>query len=237
MIVIPDAALGYLLLQRTDLLVLPRKKLLCRVACKLSKKPPLMVAVSLESRLRKRAVKQGFAADMQREYADVRVWLPERPTAILDIGCGLGGIDVLLFDHYHRDPDLHFLLLDKTEVSSTIEHGFKAQEEFYNSLALTREILSSSGIPTESLTTIEVHDNTEIEIPELVDLVLSLRSWGFHYPVSTYLDCAYGWLKPGGRLILDVRLGTNGLEEIEAKFGNATVISDTKKKCRVTAIR
>lgn len=237
MIVVPNAALPYLLLQRTDYLVLPRSKFLLRIACRLSKRTPLMTAVSLESHFRKRQVGRRFDADMRGEYADIRGWLPKSATAILDVGCGLGGIDVLLFDHYQRDPDLRFFLLDRTQIGGQIDYGYRDRADFYNSFEMTRAVLTGNGVPASSVTTLEARDDAGIDLPQQVDLVISLISWGFHYPVATYLDRTYGLLKPGGRLILDVRKDTGGLEEIEAKYGNATVISNEKKRQRVVATR
>jgi hypothetical protein len=43
-----------------------------------------------------------------------------------------------------------------------------------------------------------------------VDLALSLRAWGFHFPVETYLPAVMNALRPGGWLIIDVRPGTGG---------------------------
>jgi len=237
-IVIPDAAYPYLLLQRTEYLVLPKRKLLCRAVCRMSGKTAVMAAVSLESRLRKRGVRRRFDTDMQLEYAAMRQWLPARPTAILDVGCGLGGIDILLFDHYQRDAALHFYLLDRSQMEDQITHGYKARAEFYNSFDLAREMLIGNGLPERSLTTVEARDDAGIDLPEPVDLIVSLKSWGFHYPVATYLDRAHELLKPGGRLILDVRKGTDGLEEIEAKFGSVDVTPhESKSHRRVVATR
>jgi len=39
-----------------------------------------------------------------------------------------------------------------------------------------------------------------------VDIVYSHMSWGFHYPVNTYGEAVYRVLKPGGRLILTLRV-------------------------------
>jgi SAM-dependent methyltransferase len=237
MIVVPNAALPYLLLQRTDYLVLPQRKLLFRVACRLSKKTPLMTAVSLESRLRRRQVGRRFDGDMRGEYEDIRTWLPRSATAILDVGCGLGGIDVLLFEHYRRDSDLRFFLLDRTQIDDQIDYGFRNRADFYNSFEMTRAVLTGNGLPASSVTTLEARDDAGIDLPQQVDLVISLISWGFHYPVATYLERTYELLKPGGRLILDVRKDTGGLEEIGAKYGNATVIANEKKRQRVVATR
>ncbi len=102
---------------------------------------------------------------------------------------------------------------------------------------MTRAVLTGNSVPASSLTTLEARDDAGIDLPQQVDLVISLISWGFHYPVATYLDRTHELLKPGGRLILDVRKGTGGLEEIRAKYGNATVISAEKKRQRIVATR
>jgi hypothetical protein len=183
-IAVPDAALPYLLLQRTDYLALPKRKLLYRAACRVSGKTPIMTAVSLESRLRRRGIRRRFNIDMQREYADIREWLPVGVTAILDVGCGLGGIDVLLFAHYQRDPGLHFYLLDRTQTDAQITYGYKTRADFYNALDLTKQTLIGNGLPTESLTLVEARDDAGIDLPQQIDLVISLISWGFHYPVA-----------------------------------------------------
>ncbi|MBN1461782.1 MAG: class I SAM-dependent methyltransferase [Armatimonadetes bacterium] len=237
MIVIPDAALPYMLLQRTDYLILPKNRLLYGAVSRVSKRPPVMTAVSLESRLRRRAIRRQFNTDMQQEYTDIRAWLPAHVEAILDVGCGLGGIDVLLFEHYERASGLRFYLLDRTQTDSDITYGYKSRADYYNSLDLTRETLVGNGLPVESLKIIEARDDAGIDITEKVDLVISLISWGFHYPVATYLDRAHDLLKPEGRLILDVRKGTDGMDQVEARFGNARVVSEAKKKHRVVATR
>ena len=120
---------------------------------------------------------------------------------------------------------------------ASITYGFKARADFYNSLELTRHMLVRNGLPEASLTTIEARDDNGIDLPERVDLVVSLISWGFHYPVATYLERSHELLKPGGKLILDVRKDVGGLEEIDAVFGNAQVILQAAKWQRVLTVR
>ena len=236
-IVLPDSSLPYILFQRTDYLVLPKNKLLYRVICKLSNRTPIATAISLESRFRKGEIKRVFNIDMAQEYADIRDWLPPDASAILDVGCGIGGIDILLFHHYKDDPNLHLYLLDKSQMTDQVTYGFKDRGEFYNSLDLTREILILNGVADRSIRILEARDDGGIDIDEGLDLVISLISWGFHYPVGLYLDRVHELLKPGGRLILDVRKDTGGIEAIEAKFGNAAVISEGGKNLRLAATR
>ena len=67
--------------------------------------------------------------------------------------------------------------------------------------------------------------------------MISLISWGFHYPVETYLDKAYDVLVEGGSMIIDVRKGTNGIAMIKNLFGEVDVILDAEKFQRVVALK
>ncbi len=105
----------------------------------------------------------------------------------------------MLFHHYKDDPNLHLYLLDKSQMTDQVTYGFKDRGEFYNSLDLTREILILNGVAERSIRILEARDDGGIDIDEGLDLVISLISWGFHYPVSIYLDRVHELLKPGGR--------------------------------------
>ncbi len=68
-----------------------------------------------------------------------------------------------------------------------------------------------------------------------LDVVISLLAWGFHFPVSTYLDWVCSCLAAGGRLIMDVRRGTDGMKPLAARFSKLSVISETAKAQRICA--
>lgn len=70
-----------------------------------------------------------------------------------------------------------------------------------------------------------------------VDLVFSLVSWGYHYPVTDYLEDACALLRPGGTLILDVRTGTDGREKIETTLGKTRVLQQKPDYTRVAAVK
>jgi SAM-dependent methyltransferase len=229
---VPDDALRFLLFQRTDYLALPRRPLLYRALRHLSRRPPLDAAVAFESQWRGGAVRRAFNRDMAREYAEIRSHLPRRAVAILDIGCGVGGIDVLLHRHYGT-PRLY--LADRTETSGEVYYGFAEKGAFYNSLDATRRLLLTNGVPERAMRFREVGEECRLDVPEALDLVISLISWGFHYPVGVYADQVRALLRPGGRVILDVRKGTDGRAELEARFPRVTAISETRKKERLCA--
>ncbi len=231
---VPDDALRYILFQRTEYLALPRRRLLYRAFCRISRRPPLDAAVALESAWRGGAVRRAFNRDMAREYAEIAPHLPPRAVAILDIGCGVGGIDVLLHRHYGT-PRLY--LVDRTHMSDKVYYGFADRGAFYNCFDATRRLLTGNRVPEGDLRFREVGEECRLDIPEAVDLVVSLISWGFHYPVPVYADQVLALLRPGGRVILDVRKGTDGRAQLEARFARVTVISETRKKERVVAER
>lgn len=229
---VPGDALRFLLFQRTEYLALPRRPLLYRALRHLSRRPPLDAAIALEATWRGGAVRRAFNRDMANEYAEIRPHLPRRAVAILDIGCGVGGIDVLLHRHYGT-PRLH--LVDRTQTSERVYYGFEERGAFYNSLAATRRLLVDNRVPERDLRFHDVGEECRLSIPEPVDLVISLISWGFHYPVPVYADQVVALLRPGGRLILDVRKETDGKAQLEARFSRVTTISESRKKERVVA--
>ena len=81
------------------------------------------------------------------------------------------------------------------------------------------------------------NDQNEIRVEAKFDLVLSLISWGFHYPVETYLARVHEILRPGGHLIMDVRKKTDGMDQIRARFETVEVLVDSKKYERIRAVK
>ena len=68
-----------------------------------------------------------------------------------------------------------------------------------------------------------------------MELVISLISWGFHYPIQTYLDQVFALLAKGGTMIIDVRKQTEGLDMLGKRFAKVDVILEKSKYWRVLA--
>jgi len=68
------------------------------------------------------------------------------------------------------------------------------------------------GVAESNIHLVETTKDNLVNIRCGIDVVISLISWGFHYPVETCLDRVHEMLNPGGRLILDVRKQTGGVE-------------------------
>jgi SAM-dependent methyltransferase len=231
--IIPDNAVRYILLQRTHYIKLQRNFIIKLIKKLLPSKYNYSTLIDLEILIRKSAIINDYTADMEAEYSDIKNYLPLKAKNILDIGCGIGGINVFLSKHYNS-AETTFYCLDKTQIDN-IYYGYKEKAAFYNSLDVAREFLSLNGI--KKIYTLSANDNNTIEIKEKFDLILSLISWGFHYPVETYLDQAYARLPDGGHMIIDIRKNTTGLDKIKSVFSDTKVISETDKKTRILAIK
>ncbi len=232
-----DAAIPYILFQRTAYLRLPHT-FLYRVANKLigDKFPLYHRVVDLEARRDPKRIRQLYSADMRQELASFQSHLPEECASWLDIGCGIAGIDVLLHRHYQaqqQTPEIY--LLDKSRVEDEVFYMYKAKGAFYNSLEEAKSTLVANGVEAARVHLLEANDRNEIPTDGPLDLILSLISWGFHYPVSVYLDPVHRLLSERGVLILDVRKETDGLDLLRERFGSVEIITEAERHLRVAA--
>ena len=172
-----------------------------------------------------------FWADMKLEYEMMKQYLPKECHCIVDIGCGVGGIDVFLSKHY-GNPDLW--LFDNQINSDKVVYGFDNGKSFYNSFEATRDLMKVNDILNCHL-----HDirNREPAIYGKADLVVSLLSWGYHYPVSEYIDYVYAILSENGVVIMDVREKTDGIEQLRKVFSCVEIIKTFNKADRIIARR
>ncbi len=245
-LIVPREATKFVIFQRTQYLFFRRNRVVQKIVKLLPKRlayaleslfSNFNLIVSIEAFFTHKTVEKMLDAEMNMEYESMKSFLPNKVSSILDIGSGVGGIDVLLFRHYQSlNPKIY--LLDKTEMPSKVYYSFKPKGCYYNSLPLSRKLLEQNDIPKDNIFTEEAKDN-HIGFDSKFDLVVSLISWGFHYPVATYLDRVYDKLNKDGALIMDIRKvqGSNGLQEIKQKFGNYKIIYESSKNTRIVAIK
>ena len=119
-----------------------------------------------------------------KELETFKNFLPNTVQNIIDVGCGLGIINIYLNKLYSNKPN--FFLLDKNKIDKKIKYGFSDNYESYNDLNETKKILSDNDLENDCIHLFDVEK--PIEINQQIDLVISLKSMGYHYPFETYLD-------------------------------------------------
>eukprot|EP00238_Polyblepharides_amylifera_P013394 CAMPEP_0196585146 /NCGR_PEP_ID=MMETSP1081-20130531/49673_1 /TAXON_ID=36882 /ORGANISM="Pyramimonas amylifera, Strain CCMP720" /LENGTH=599 /DNA_ID=CAMNT_0041906603 /DNA_START=366 /DNA_END=2165 /DNA_ORIENTATION=+ len=159
-----------------------------------------------------------YAGALSAFQTSVEPFLPtEVPQKVLEIGCGMAMYDLFLFKHYNWNPKIELYLLDKSEYvapkSEQDKKGFQGFHKdgvetfvFYNNLQCAKDILVANGINHNNVHALEanstIFDGLETDS---FDFIYSVLSWGHHYPVSTYISDVKRVLKPGGRLMMDLR--------------------------------
>ena len=171
-----------------------------------------------EANKRRDKILHGAMQDIAVEFAVLEKYIGDRPVRkMMDIGCGHALISVLFWQRYNCD--IHLVDI---EQSDSTHHDYRDSGSGYASLAAAKAFLVFNGVP-ENRITITNPENEPLESSEL-DLILSVFSAGFHYPISTYTEFAIKSLKPGGMLIFDARDETGqeamltGFDPIEKVF-------------------
>lgn len=140
---------------------------------------------------------------------------PTRRPRLVDIGAGLAMYHVKIH-RYYRNRSIHHIVDRSANISTrggkyTRHGGFHASAitggsfPFYSSLECAADIVRANGFPNaNSFRTVHAEKGAISALgDESIDLVMSVLSWGFHYPISTYADEVRRVLKPvSGRLII-----------------------------------
>ena len=159
----------------------------------------------------------------QEDYLSVRSVMPQNPKNILDIGGGIGVFDTIINDHYFYSigcdvsPVFHIVDSDSWTIDDThrqINYGSVDDMATYNNFGATKAIFSENALPEKQY---RLYDINKQEFPEEeMDLIYSITSAMWHYPISTYLENLK--LKKGGVLILDSRLGDPEIELVNERY-------------------
>lgn len=180
--------------------------------------------------LRTKTIAELYYSDLKEIFNNIKSYLPYKAIKILDIGAGMGGIDLLIAKYYNYSTDI--FLLDKEGMSDKIVAGFHSNQinfSHYNSFSLVKDFLVGNGVPISKIHTIDISNES---FPQKIyfDLIISFLSWGFHYPVDTYIEDVYQSLHKNGILIIDIRKGTHGEKMLEEYFGMKPICIAKGKK-------
>jgi SAM-dependent methyltransferase len=129
---------------------------------------------------------------MEVEYDRLKPFLPTNITSVLDIGCGLGGMDIFLYRDYQ--PKITFL--DRDGLDDHIKYGYNDSSHKYNLLSETQRFVEMYGVSGATYVNIDQGLFPSDEF----DLTISLLAMGYHFPLETYkLNTRY--------LVADMRFG------------------------------
>lgn len=172
-----------------------------------------------------------YANRVHEEYIQLKPWLPDKATRIVDIGCGLAGIDVHLARHY---PRAMIDLVDGQGDHSNRVMGYNDGTQPWANVGLAVQLVEANA-PGAKVRGNLADPNA---LFERCDLMLSFKSWAHHYPVQRYLPLAKRSVVKGGTVILDIRSGTDGKQQLEAAGFEARGVVLSKPKCdRIVFVR
>jgi len=139
---------------------------------------------------------------------------------VLDIGSGVGIIDLLACDFFKNGT---YHLLDKNQNTAARPQGeyYSRNHGFYNSWLPTFDGIKTSGFDTNQFKFVE--PGYEKLWPKC-DIITSYSSWCWHYPLDTYFTFVLDSLKVGGTLILNISNNAlaeqeNLIDEISSQLG------------------
>ena len=159
-----------------------------------------------------------------KEIQSITSYLPKNAENIMDIGCGLGIINIYLNEIYNNQPN--FFLLDKNRIDKKIKYGFSSDYESYNNLEETRNLLINNDIRPSSINTLDVEKDFKIDAK--IDLVISLKSMCYHYPIDQYLKLFKTCCDENTSFIFDVSEGYYKENLFKRHFENVDVIYEEK---------
>ncbi len=159
----------------------------------------------------------GYEADLVSTVTSMAPHLPLQCRSVLDVGSGLGGVDVLLS---RRIPGMHITLLDgKNDAPIVTNH-----RTTFSDMVVAASFLADNGIRGATFLSPESLD------PSSFDLIISCASWCFHYEPAVYLDFVRKCCHAGTVLILEVRTDKpQWRAELEATFGPAMSCCSERK--------
>lgn len=169
--------------------------------------------------------KAAYEQSLQAIYESIAPVLPARCGSVLDIGSGLGGIDIHL--HRHYGGDAAFVLLDGDNGDPQVAWSYAP----HNSFTVGYDFLHKNGVLNVS--SILPGYLGEWSGPPF-DLVVSFAAYGFHIHPGLYLDHLQKVIHEDTVIILDVRrTKSDWLELFGSAFGVPRVLEKAEKYARL----
>lgn len=146
------------------------------------------------------------------EYLAIENYI-DKPEKILELGCGLGRVSIFLNSQLNNSPK--FFLADFSEVSNKVKYGWNPKDSKYNNLELTEQFCTENG-----LNNFEILDLSKNKLDKLsnIDMVISMLSVGFHYPIEEYINQLIKISSKNVTMIFGVRKGIYNQDSFKNLF-------------------
>ena len=146
--------------------------------------------------------KEEYGKSLSEIYSTIQPYLPECGSNVVDIGSGLGGIDVLINNHYGQNSNIYLVDGMRDEP----EH-YKADQTFSNA-NVAAKFLKRNGV--KNMFAIDPNwvknGNDESHMPSFkANIVVSFASYCFHYSPMLYIDFVKAVTDEQSVIIFDVR--------------------------------
>jgi hypothetical protein len=166
--------------------------------------------------------KEAYERSLMDIFTSIHPCLPPRCRSVLDIGGGLGGIDLHLVAHY--GAALEVCVLDGLDCPPKVQW----HNQPFNHAKVTKDFHRKNG-----------NENIEVVFPapsppRKFDLIVSFAAYCFHILPCDYLEVVKESMHEKTILIFDVRRARRDwLEQLLREFGKPLVIKQGEKFVRV----
>ncbi len=168
-----------------------------------------------------------ISSEIEKEFDLFKDYIPKNIKTVMDIGCGLGLINIFLNNNFKNI--INFYLLDQNKIDHKIKYGFSKNYESYNNLLTTKKTLITNNIEEKKLNLIDVNKNYQIK-DKSIDLVISLVSMGYHYPISNYVTLLRKTCTKNTVFIFDIATEYQDLEIVKKNFNSYKIIEQINTK-------
>jgi SAM-dependent methyltransferase len=136
-----------------------------------------------------------YHAEMQKTIGQLGFWCPA-PRTVLDIGSGLGVVDMLIM----KEVAARCVLVDGEDEDGEA----KKYDVPFCAREVVQQFMSDNQAPElwSYVNPDQLKDEGNFPV---FDLVLSFRSWCFHYAPEVYMSFVQRHVAPESRVIIDVR--------------------------------
>lgn len=153
--------------------------------------------------------------DLTAVYNLFKAHLPKRVSNVLDVGCGLGYLDVVINDKLSFTSSVpytppNFYMFDA--MDSFVGGSVK---KFYSNLEATKKFMMAHGVDEDNIFLVDASktgsSNQINKDPECfsglpkMDLVVSMYSWGWHFRIEKYIKEVSHIMNSGGLLVLEMK--------------------------------